>query len=65
MGFDVARFIWQIVNILMLIGIIVFVFLVPVRIFKKINAIENYLEQINRKLEDLVANKKDTNKLEG
>ena len=65
MEFSVAKFLWQIVNFSIFIGIIILVFIVPIRAFKRINAIESHLEQINRKLEILEANKKDTNEIEG
>ncbi|KNZ69836.1 hypothetical protein Tfer_1446 [Thermincola ferriacetica] len=57
MGFDALKFLWQIVNILILIGIFVLIFVIPARVFKKINAIESHLEQINRRLETLEENK--------
>ncbi|ADG81544.1 hypothetical protein TherJR_0674 [Thermincola potens JR] len=57
MGFDALKFLWQIVNFLILIGIFVLIFVIPARVFKKINVIESHLEQINRRLETLEENK--------
>ena len=56
MGFDAAKFIWQIVNFLMLIGILGLIFFVPARVFKRMKAIEDRLEQMNRKIEAMELN---------
>lgn len=51
MEFDLLRFFWQLANLIILVGIIAFLIVVPVWVYRKVNYIEALLKSIDSKLD--------------